>query len=242
MNAPRLSNPRRLAIFGALVLILSLLLLFSAQDLIHELVVLPLSYLFWAGQVFVITTPQVFFWGVLLFIAGLAAYRSLTGRPKVSVEGPLEHAEEGYANILQGQVAYWALRVNLLRQEQGRYFLNAFHLALGRILFDALCHRQRMTFQQVEQHLRDGTLDVPPEVGQYALHSLRRMDFEQEPFLTRTLHNARQRLYSLLDSLLGRGGKSPLPPRPASQDEQWIRQVIQYLEEELEVSNDDSGR
>lgn len=240
MNTPRLANPRRLAIIGGLMLIITLGLLFSARELVRELVVLPVSYLLWAANVFIITTPQIVFWGALLIFGGMAAYRTLAGRRKRASIPPPEPVDNGQQRPLQGRVAYWSLRINLLRQSEGGYFVDAFHQSLGRVLFDVLGHRYRMTFHQVEEALRENALPVPPEVREYALNSLRRSEGGVLPFKERLRRRVRAWLAAAAAFL--RGQPQAQDQKPAGRDEQWVIQVIQYLEEELEVSNDDSGR
>jgi hypothetical protein len=199
--------------------------------------------------VIVDTAPQMIFWAAALFFAVLAAYRSLTGRRKALASPPPELAEVSHTRSPGGQVAYWALRVQVMRQSPSPYFTSSFHQMVTRLLMDALSHRYRLTIRQVEDGLRDGTLDVPAEVRDYALNGLRRFDTENRPFFADLWARITQALNDLLRP--NRPQNSPqddrnMPGADArnrriSADEQMVLVVVNYLEKELEVSNDDTG-
>ena len=243
MQAPRVTNPRRLLIVGGLALALSLVLLISARGVIREVIVLPLSYLFWSLGVFVDTTPQIFFWMVLLLLAGIAAFRSLARRGMASMEAPPNLENRVSGGSLNGQVSFWFTKVNLLRQGQSKYFQNAFHQSVGRLLMDTLSYRYHLTPVEIEALLREGTLVVPEEVRAYALTSMRRQEFEQPRLF--------ERYWSALVDLF-RSWFAPAPRQPgedgplmassrSAQDEQQVQLVLKYIEEELEVPHDDTG-
>jgi hypothetical protein len=230
----RAANPRRAAIFGALLLILSLVLLLFARDVIRELVVLPLSYLAWLAGIFFNTAPQIFFWIGLVFVLLLMAYRSLSIRRKDLAEPPPELAELAWDTRRSGQVVFWTNRVHLMRQAHSVFYENSFHQTLGRLLLDLLAYRYRMTPNQVENHLRESSLDVPADVRDYALYSLRRLDpapvrFWQVPF------NALEKAF---DTLF-RGKRGWRAARP---DDPRIVKILKYMEDELEVFDDHTGQ
>lgn len=241
--APRVTNPRRLAIFAGLGLVIILALLFSARDLVREMVVLPLSYLFWSVGVFVDTTPQIFFWIAVLLLAGLAAYRSLVGRGKVLAETPPEVDGPDGIRSLRGQVGNWSVKVNLLRQGQSKYFQSTFHQAVGKLLMDTLAYRFHLTQNQLEDLLRDSTLEVPAAVRDYALKSLRPGEvIPSSSFLARYWS-------ALVDLFRSWFAPAPPPSGPVSganmrysQDEQQVLEVLKYIEGELEVPHDDTGQ
>jgi hypothetical protein len=240
---PTLKNPRRLAFFGAAIILLSLGLLFFARDLIREVIVLPLAYLVWVVGLFINTTAQMVFWLTLLAIAGLAAYRSLAGRREAVALSPPELAELGMLDdpLYHGQVSYWDMRVRWLRTSTSAYFRDTFHHSLGRLLLDTLAHRYRLSPAQVENGLRDGSLSVPPAVRDYAIASLRRMDSGQGGLLMRMGVGITGWLRGWFYRMQGADGSSVRDPR-LMEDEKRVAVIISFLEEELEVSNDDDGR
>lgn len=248
MRLPTLKNPRRLAFFGAAIILLSLGLLFFARDLIREVIVLPLAYLFWVAGLFINTTAQMVFWLTLLAIAGLAAYRSLAGRRQALAQSPPELAEFGMLDdpLFHGQVSYWDLRVRWLRTSTSAYFRETFHHSLGRLLLDTLAHRYRLAPSQVEDGLRDGSLSVPAAVRDYALASLRRIESGQGGLLKRMSVGIAGWLRGWYYRMRGAEDASARDSRLRDprlvEDDRRVATIISYLEEELEVSNDDAGR
>lgn len=247
MKNLRASNPRKMMFFGAVILALSLLMIFLAREIIREAIVLPLSYLVWLGGVLLDTTPQIVFWIGALFIAGLTAYRSLASRRKpVAEEIPVLVGETTTSRSNSGgQVTYWGLRVENMRRSPSLYFIGAFHQSVNRMLMDELAYRYRLTPRQVEERLRDDELDVPPEVRDYVLSALGRQDREERPFLADLWARIRQIVRDLArgNTWDGRASGGGLPyGGNISPDEEKVHAVLSYLEKELEVSNDDTGR
>lgn len=236
----RTSNPRKMIFFGVVFAGMSLLLILLARDIIREAIVLPLSYLFWLLGVVLDTTPQIVFWISVLMIAALAAYRSLVGRRKPVAQIPLNGSESPGQREYGGQVAHWALRVHLIRRGPSPYFVSAFHQSVNRLLMDELSHRYRLTARQIEDRLREGDLDVPPEVRDYVLGALRRYDGEERPFLADLWARITQLVRDLLGKSSHRDGENG--GGNTSPEEEKVRAVLKYLENELEVSNDDTGR
>lgn len=235
-------NPRRLLLFGGVILLLSAALLLWARDLIRELIVLPLSYLIWAGGLFVENTPQIFFWSVLLVLSSVAAYRSLAGRGKETFPEPIELDTGPRNRPISGRVVFWSFKVGGLRQTNSPYFRGTFEQAVGKLLFDTLAYRFRLTQNQLEDALRDGSLDVPPEVRAYALDGLRRLDPDPVPFWPALWERIVGALRGLLSrTRLLRARAFTLPAETNAQEERVLI-ILKYLEKELEVPNDDSGR
>jgi hypothetical protein len=183
MEQQKAPNFRRLAIFMALFLLLSVAFLFWASDIIRELVVMPVSYIIWAVGVLVDYTPQIFFWIVLLFIAFQIAYRSLTRKRKA--KQPIQTNTSDAANGLEtkGRVAYWATRVDFLRSRRGEYFARSFHNTLGKLLLDMLAYRYRLPPKQIEEWLKEGAPGLPEDIRDYALESLRPAEGRRMSFL-----------------------------------------------------------
>lgn len=236
MNQPRGFDLRRVTTIAIVLLVVGIALLFWARDIVRELVVLPLSYLFWVIGLFIKSTPQLFFWIALLVISFVIAYRGLAGKKKAYFDPTfrMKINEVPDHRLVTGRVVYWRSKVNLMQAGQGVYFQNAFHVAVARLLIDQLAHRYRLTSGQVEQHLKDGLIDVPDEVRTYALASLERRD---------DLHNSFFALLwrSFLDQVrtwLNRWTQTPIT---YPMDPQCAR-VLQYMEEELEVSHDHPGQ
>lgn len=238
-SAPRLANPRRFIVLAVLLLLFSLAVLFWARPLIRELVVLPLSYLFWAAGVFFDTTPQRFFWTALLILSALIAYRSLVGARRVFADPPPELLEADYDRPFRGQVSLWLLKINTLRRSESSYLHSSFEQSVGKLLFDALAYRNRLSVSEVEHRLRENTLDVPPAVRDYALDSLRRLDSEPQSEISLLW----QEIVARIKDWFFKGREQSLPPSPRlERDLERLQLVLSFLEKDLEVPSDDTGQ
>ena len=267
METPKAPNYRRLAIIGVLFIIVSFVLLFWARDVIRELIVLPLSYIFFVIGVLIDFTPQVFFWIVVLLIAVRVAYGSVSQKKKKDEAAagmyfrPIEDRP-----ITSGRVTFWTNKVQLLRSGRGVYYTSTFHEALSKTLLQLLAYRYRMTALQVEEGLKDGSLNLPPEIRQYALDSL---DSEEGTkgnywnwlwvWISSALQNGFFRLKFATQKMAGganalnaetEGSNAQahsedagprLDPRRTGVDAR-VRRVLKFMEEELEVPHDDTGR
>jgi hypothetical protein len=243
MNRLRISNPRRLIFFAVMLLLISAAMLLWMRDIVREVFVLPLSYLFFLISVFVRTTPQLYFWIVMLLLTFVIAYRSLGRRSKrTETITPHYMAELSYDPARRGRVYSWLNKyVSMLSSENG-YYGNSFHQSLGRLVLETLAHRHHMPPLQVEQRLRSESLPgVPPDIREYVLRSLR----PPEPPRTSLLKDlwkaltlaVRQFLSGRLPNENPAGGHGP-----DKRVDLQLARIIKYIEEELEVSYGDSGR
>lgn len=236
MNQPKGFNLRRVIIIAAVVLAIGIALLFWARDVIREVVVLPLSYLFWVISLFIRSTPQLFFWISALVIAFLIAYRGLAGRRKVLLEMPLAGgiSEVPDHHLVTGRVIYWRGKVHLMNAGRGSYFQNSFHLSITRLLLDQLAHRYRLPVDEVEPRLKDGSLNVPEEVRSYVLSSLSRPENASRGFFASLWRSLMDRIRVWMSGWTKTPKESQVDPRFA--------RILQYMEEELEVSHDHPGQ
>lgn len=253
-------NFKRLIPLGGVVLLLTTALLFWAHDVIREVIVLPLSHLFYFLRLFVSTTPQIFFWFGLLALLLVAAWRRVAARPKVLMDVPLAmHESDWSGGRVEGRAAFWSSKVALLRNGQaGGYYQRSFQNALGRLLVDVLAYRYHLAPNQVEDRLRDGSLDVPPEIREYALNALRREEISRQmawiEWWEGTFGSLRNKIAHRLRAVLAStglfsaakntaGAQSPARRwKPEPPVDPHLARVLAYMKEELEVPNDDSGR
>ncbi len=259
MDHPKRPNFRRLAIIGLLFIMVSTMLLFWARDVVREVVVLPLSYLVWVIGILVDLTPQFYFWIVVLVITFLIAYPSLSRKKKQPLTAPTTYAEEMSEQVASGRTQYWMNKVILLRSGRGIFYTRTFHIALGRLLVDMLAYRYRLSTRLVEDRLRDGSLDLPRDVREFALESLNPLDVPQGSIFAwwwaqlraQFLDIARSVSYRLQDayrnfrypaSYTGPAFLGDTEAPRASRDDPRVINVIKYIEDELEVRNDDTGR
>ena len=136
------------------------------SDIIRELIVLPLLYVFWIGRFLVQAIPQEILWSLfvallaLTLMISLLERRRLTSRLRFTTTAP------------KGRVESWA---ELLKQaERDPYFKWRLAQHLQKITLNTLAQQRGLSFKQIRQQLRQGQLeDLPPELETYFLASLR---------------------------------------------------------------------
>jgi len=261
MKQPRLPNFRRLAVFLVLFILLSVAFLFWARDIVREVVVLPLSYLFWVIGVLVNYLPQLFFWIILLLIAGRIALTSLSRKKKENQDTPRSIPDPANRPVIQGRVAFWVSRVEYLNSGRGEYFTSSFHSAVGKMLLDLIAYRYRLPPKQVEERIRAGTLDLPPDIQEYVLESFRPLEGSDGDFfgalwngVVSLVRRGISGLQNTVRRLAGSKNRPAADPPPetsgsrlfrkyaSAKDSMKIRRIIEYIEDELEVQHDNAGR
>lgn len=226
-------NKRRLLVVGAVLLAVLSLVLFSLRDVVREVIVIPLSYLFWLIGILIESTAQLFFWLAVLFFGLLTAWRSIRPKKQSKEEEyyrPLT-VDDAAAAVGRGRVGYWATRVNTLRL--GTYYQSSFNEGVSRLLVDLLAYRHHLTNRQVEHALENGGLNVPPYIADFVCNNTNQRILARPDFFGWFFNRFREWLMrrvrnTLLDS------ENVLDPA--------VRRVITYMEEELEVTYDQSGR
>ncbi len=262
-NVPR---NRRFVIFAVVFILISIIMLFWARDVIREVVVLPLSYLFYLAGIIIDYTPQIFFWIVLLLIGLRIAYLSISRKKtKDEAELALYRRPIGDSPVTSGRVWFWLNKVHLYRSGRGAYYSNTFHQALSQTLFQLLAYRYHTTVPQVTESVKDGTLALPQDIREYALECLMYNERAKVGFwnLTREwMASALRKAFSRLKLALRitDGGAIPAGPQVAGLDTQdpsnftdknkderltgvdaQVRRILMFMEEELEVPHDDTG-
>jgi hypothetical protein len=236
---PRRVVTRRILVFGALLLVLSAVLLFWARDVVREVFVLPISYLIFVTGIFIKSVPQMFVWLSLLVIAIAIALNSITARKKTMAPPLPQMVELAYNPPSEGRVAYWAYKVRLFRAGGSAFYQANFHLSLARMLVELIAHRYHITQYQAEERLRHGTLDLPPEVMEYARSALSRQEVIQTTFAEWFRQAIVERVRSWLRITTG---QSPIQRTDDAGYGVRLAVILRYMEEELEVSHDSDNR
>ncbi|MFP4345213.1 MAG: hypothetical protein ACLFU8_11005 [Anaerolineales bacterium] len=194
-----------------LVLLLAPLLVFPFRDLVRELIIVPLSYVAWFGDLLLQSLPPIFFWIIFLFIALRIALRSLR-RPAPPAGEP-----EAPATLFPSPVELWAHRLRLT--QVGRYSRWRLAHHLSELAAEILAHHQGLTPREARERIRDGAFEAPPEIHTYLHLGMSPQLLEGRDIVTR---------------LLVRLGLHQEPPSPLDLDPE---RVIAFLEEELEVEH-----
>ncbi len=147
-----------------LILLLAALLAPVFRNFVREVIVIPLLYVFWIGRFIFEAIPQVWLWSacfaVFLMILGIGLLGKQKVKPKTLL--PVEANE--------GRVLGWAKLIR--RAEQDDYFKWRLAQHLQKVTLNAIAHHQGQSLKQTRQQLRQGKLDMPPELQAYFQASL----------------------------------------------------------------------
>jgi hypothetical protein len=195
----------RLPILGLALLLIGLLAL-VINGTIGEVVVVPLLFLSWAVQVLYQSIHQALLWGVFVLIAVLLVTRSFPWG-----SAPLPPAEPQAEP--QGRVADWSRWLhNSSRDDHSRWRLAQ---RLSQLAIETLAFREQCSTQEISRRLRDGSLDISPQLRAY-LHA------GSAPYTPRP--RPRLRLFT-------RRAQATAPADPLAIDPQL---VIEYLEDSVQ--------
>jgi HAMP domain-containing protein len=235
MDRIRSTNPRRLILFTVLLLVLSIALFYWMRQVVNEVFVIPISYLIYLGGIFVIITPQIFFWLAILLLTFWIAFRSLNRKQKLEDLGREYHSKVvDDTPYNPGRLRFWAVKVNVLQEYRSSYFIGGFHQSLSRLVIELLAHRHRLTITQVEDRVRAAEIDLPAEIQEYLQFCLGRQEINPMTRLERLWQDVVNRIAAWLH----------LPPpllneqTPAARAYRLVDRVIEFMEDELEVSHE----
>jgi hypothetical protein len=215
-------NRRILALLLAVLAPLALLLMLSLRGFVRETILIPLSYAVWIAGIFIRSTPQAVFWGLLVAVGLILAIRSLW-----VVGPPPATAGEGEVRVPRRQrVGFWIFQVYLAREGYARVRFADF---FSRLALETLAFREGVTPAEAEARLQEGELETTPEV--LAFLRIRRLaSSAEEGNLFGWLAH---RFKVWIASLDGRGNG-----RRRLSSENELEKALSYLEDQLEVKHD----
>ncbi len=148
---------------GLLVLVAALLAPLL-QDFIREVLILPLLYVTWLGQLLLASIPQPAIWTVFfmagLFLAALALFPTRSPAP----------VTREYPSAYSGRIESWARLIK--RADQERYSRWLLARELRKLAMRTLAPAEDYTLQQVRQDLADNKLELPATIQAYLLASM----------------------------------------------------------------------
>lgn len=158
-------------VLALMAIVLAFLLAWSLRDLIREVVVVPIAYVFWLiGRAFE-GLPQALIWGALVMGTFLTALRLLAG--SVALLPPThESLESG------GRVSDWMRWIELTRK--GRYSKDGLARHIGDAAFAVLAYEQRRSQSEVRLLVRDDELLLPSPLDAYLRAAVGRGSLRQE--------------------------------------------------------------
>jgi hypothetical protein len=210
----KVKGRNRLLLVG-LVMLLAAPLVLILRDVARDVVVVPLLRILWVGRILYDSIPQLPLWALFLVMAVLIALRSL-----IKSKEPRQQVMKVQADH-PGQIR--VLTRWIQRAAEGEYFRWGLTRHLEGLILEVLAHRERVTPEQVRQHLRTGRLEVPPEIGAF-LQVRTTLTFSRPTSLLSWLRH-RLRLST---------GHSSFDPD--------LERIVQFLEDQLEVQHDHRNR
>lgn len=150
---------RRLSFLLLFAVSAGLLLTPIFQTFIREAVVIPLLYLVWIGRFVLSAIPYTVLWGcyvaLLLLIMGVSLLAKRQKKRKPSQPQP-DHEDRvaGLAKLIE-------------QAEQDDYFKWRLAQQLQKLSLDTMAYHSGQPIGEIRQQLRQGTLDIPPELQAY---------------------------------------------------------------------------
>jgi hypothetical protein len=212
-------KPLIVVLLLVLVSLLVITLMLALRGFARQVIVVPLSYIFWIGDLLVQSIPQAFLWAWLFLIVLLTALKSLRSGQKPAVE---LREEPGYPS--RERVTFWLIQ--LYQAQRGNYFRTRLADFLWSLTLEVLAHQEQLMPWQVEQRLKSEELDVPPEIRAF-LRAKREQNVS-------TLANLMTRLKGHLRDAVN----TLRSPGRATSSGRELESIIRFLENRLDIKYD----
>jgi hypothetical protein len=145
---------------GIVVIVAALGLMFVLRDFVRQAIVLPLSYIAWLAGLVLNSLPQATYWALLLAAAILVAWKSLGAPRRLFYQRKVTPiiADSRVMSLLAARQAQLAqLNLSVFARERTAFELRALVVKL-------LAYQERQSSSEIEQRIRAGTLETPPEI------------------------------------------------------------------------------
>ena len=135
------------------------------RTFVREVIVIPLLYLFWLGRFFIEAIPQSGLWAGFFIICLLILAASLLEKKGHKPKAPQ------LAEADRGRIEDWVNLIN--RAAQDDYFKWRLAQHLQKLTLNAIAHHKGQSLRETRQQLRQGALEMPPELQAYFQASLK---------------------------------------------------------------------
>ena len=224
MNKIRQSLPwlQFMVAFVVFIAVLGLAILY--QDQLKEVVLVPMLYVLWAGELVFKSFDQQCIWLLALVIA-LVLSLSFSGRTKEPVED--HRMSRTHHFLAAGRIRFWRGQI---RVGSSAVYASGYRRSeLRRLVIKTLAYREGVSSEEIKEQLRSGGLSVPPEVS-YILGLDDTRDSPDQPVALM------KRIEEWFDQTIVRFRASAFSPDPR------LEKVAEYLESFMEVDNDAENR
>ena len=200
---------KRLLLIG-LLLFLAVPLALVLRSFARDVIVIPILYILWLGDLLFQHIPQTLVWALLLVTILVISARSLVKSPRS--RGEVREVERDRP----GQVSTWARWIHMMARRGFYKWFLAQHLA--RLYLATLAYHERLSREQIRQHLEAGNLGMPPEIQAYLQAGLSPLPPMPVGFFSRLMRRVRPSVHA-----------SPLDLE--------LERVVQFLESQLDIEH-----
>ena len=167
------NSRKRTLIIGSIVVAAGLA--FIMRDIVRSFILPPILYIIWILRIVHGTLPQIFWWGLFLFLLLIIAARSLTRRADPKLQNDIKNVER------ESRLEKWTRWIEQTKKVgYFRWFL-AHELSI--LTIDVLTSQDRLTTEQVLSRLMQNKYDLPPDMLEYIQNGLDvRKSFTQGEF------------------------------------------------------------
>jgi len=206
---------RLLIILLVFILPLFIYLALSQRDFIRESIVIPMMTALWFGDLLIKSTPQHFFWIILLIVVLILSLRGL----RILFQRQDKYALVEQRETGRNRISLWWTQIISFRRDPS---IGRFPESFYRLILEVLSFQEQSPPTVIERALRNDTLDLPEDVRLFI--NLRKSPPEPTPvdLLAILFQRFRQRI---------RGDHSPT----SSPYDQNLAEAIHYLEEQLGI-------
>ena len=146
-------------LFAGIVFLTIFVLAFIYQDLLKEMVLVPLLYLFWLGNLILKSFDQRCVWLLALIITLLVS---------LSLSRPKQKKQKANLNLTQrrdlsaGRIQFWRGQIRV--GSSSVYARTYRRSELRQLTFKVLAYQENCSIGEIRARLRSGHLQVPAEV------------------------------------------------------------------------------
>lgn len=210
---------KRLLLLMALVFLLVLALLFFFRGLVVSVIVEPLLYLFWLGNLILESIDQRYLWWFLLGVMVIIMVRGLMRQQR----GAGKNSRSGYQPRQTQRVSFWNTRIR--RMASGTYPDEYSKHEFRKLILDVLAYRLNLSSAEVERSLKNGELELPEDIQAAFLQNNGSPAVKGKAWSSRLL----QRFKKMLDR------DESLNSQKVNQQ---IEELILYLNKQLEINRE----
>ena len=148
----------------ALILLIAILFAPLCSNFVRDVVVIPFLYIFWILRFLLTAIPQATFWPCFVLVLFLIMVVSFVQRSH-----PPQRIRESATKEPQ-RVEEWAKLLEKAKKDD--YFKWRLAQQMQKLMLESMAHQKGLSFNETRAQLRQGMLDMPPDIGAYFQASL----------------------------------------------------------------------